>query len=442
MNRKLRGRKRTRSVSVNSRAPQRNFAQRSVTPAPYGLSQGRVGRTPQYVSGGGMNELVFTNREFIMDIGASNIFTNLSIVINVGNSTLFPLLSQIALNFDQYEFYGLQFHYRSVTADNVLSSATQLGTVMFAVNYNANALPFTTKQQFMEYDNAVSGKISQDVRLNCDVSKRNSADTVLYTGNGIPPFGEDNKTFNIGTLNIGINGSSNIGEIGELWVSYSVRLMKPKLYTGIANNLEVIYVVAKGTALTTNLFGSLSQNDVYLSNASYKVVLNGTSLPTTSNGMINNMYIWTNSDKVLLIRFPDFLANKSYQIEFTGCKTTADSGMLTTGAAVAISNNVAFIPQLYDNGKADFFAGITTVGKTYKCITTIVVKEGAATFLNGTSIIINPGGTQGVSNGTYVQITLPTTFSMVGTSSNCSLKITQIPNRLQDIGLQLSTLSA
>jgi hypothetical protein len=428
---------------MRSSTPQRSFSQRASSPSPYGLSQGRVGMTPQFASGRGMNELIFTHREFIMDVAASNSFTNVNLVINVGNPVMFPILSQIALNFDQYELYGLQFHYRSVSSDNVVATSAQLaqlGTVMMAINYNANATAFTTKQQFMEYDNAVSGKISTDIKLNADVSPRNVSDKILYTSTGVPPFGEDNKTYNIGVLNIGVNGSGNIGECGELWVSYSVRLLKPKLFSGIGNNLECAYTIKKATATLTDLFGSLTNSDVVYSNLPYKTILNGNSLPSTSNGIINNLIIWTSASRALTIRFPDFIANRVYQIELIGTGT-ADSGVLTTGSAVSSSANITLVDQLYDGAKSAFFAGVNSTNKSFKLTTLVHIREAASSYINVSGLaIIAPNTTQTSTTGSYILMTLPTTYSYIGSTSFVSLKITQVSNNILTVTQALSTV--
>jgi hypothetical protein len=197
---------------------------------------------PTMVSDGGegadATALHVRHREYIGDIQGSNTFKNKSYPINPGNSELFPWLSQIALNFDEYEFNQLIFGFKSVTAD-VTTATTQIGSVIMACNYNVTNTPFTSKIPMMEYEASVSSKITDTITygIECD-SLKNGGSAIKYTTDGsYSPVGEDPKTYFQGLFQIAVNQTLAVGQVGELWVEYDCVLRKKKLYTALGGGI-------------------------------------------------------------------------------------------------------------------------------------------------------------------------------------------------------------
>jgi len=306
--------------------------------------------------------LVISHKEYVQDITGSTLFSNNGFPINPGDPALFPWLSQIAANYDEYEFKGLVFTYRTVTTDLSTTSA-QLGTVMMACNYNAGAPLFGTKQELLQYDGAGDVKISHDLMfgIECD-PRKNGLGGILYVAiNGSVPIGQDVKTYMLGQFQIATNQCVTTGQIGELWVSYKVVLRKPKFATGLgnaipysnlrlklvtnsgasagtaavslqANNLEdIVYGSTGGGTIFGTGGGSWVNNGVSSGNVNLLTdsVYGGlTTVVSTSaqqsfpSGFVAQQFVgwnvyWNATDVHVLYFFPEWLQNGSYQLTMT-----------------------------------------------------------------------------------------------------------------------------
>lgn len=253
-------------------------------------------------SGDETESVVFSNREYIGDVyGAPNAqFLNEKYELNPGIQSTFPWLSQIAANYEEYEFIQLVFEYKS-TIDSSTAGDGQSGTVMMATNYNANQPIFKDKELMMQYHGGQSARTTQDMAHGVECSPDKAVgDMQKFIRTGPVAIGEDIKSYDHGTFQLGQNNQPaifNNDQIGELWVSYSVKLMKPKLGTArMTNQQRDVYVaLANKTAVmnhlsTSNLFdvapqkatkSSLGTSFVKLSDIRSRLLL-----PASFNGTI------------------------------------------------------------------------------------------------------------------------------------------------------------
>ena len=219
---------------------------------------------PAFVSSGGESGAIcITHREYVSDIfgngvttsgsGSSVVVTPNSFVvqtysINPGLAQTFPWLSQIAQNYDEYTIKQLMFSYRSVVSDIGTSTSGQVGTIIMATNYNAAASPFPDKQTMMEYEAAMSAKTTEHQLhgVECDASKKSFGPEGLYTRTNPVQTTQDLKTYDWGKFQLGVSNTPTRAAqssgtlpsaagfenqiIGELWVSYTVELRKPKYF--------------------------------------------------------------------------------------------------------------------------------------------------------------------------------------------------------------------
>jgi len=203
-----------------------------------------------------------TRREYITDIyGPTSAFNVQSFNLNPGLESVFPWLSQIAQNYDEYEFKQLMFTYRSTTTDIGTSTNGQCGTVIMCTNYNAASGPFSDKVVMMEYDGAMSSKVTDNMvhGVECDPSKLSGAEAKYVRANPVVS-NQDLKTYDHGLFQLAIANSpagfqNNV--VGELWVSYTVVLRKPKFF--VARGLGIsrdYYVSADGQETTSFPFGN------------------------------------------------------------------------------------------------------------------------------------------------------------------------------------------
>lgn len=184
-----------------------------------------------------------SHREYIADLyGPTTSFNIQSFALNPGLEQSFPWLSQIACNYEEYELHQCIYTYRSTTSDHGSTNSGQVGTIIMATGYNPSAAPFKGKQTMMEYDGAMSGKITADMihGVECDNEKL-SGTAHKYIRTKPVVSGQDLKEYDHGLFQVATaNSPADFANaaIGELWVSYTVTLRKPKLYSNIGLNIS------------------------------------------------------------------------------------------------------------------------------------------------------------------------------------------------------------
>jgi len=195
---------------------------------------GQIPQVTNPTSGG----VVIRHCEFLGDVTTSAVagtFTISSFLINAANSLTFPWLSQIAANFEQYELEGCLFDFRSTSSDALNSTNTALGSVIMATQYDTLDNIFASKSEMLNYEYSTSCKPSTSNMHMIECDPHQTAEHLFYTLPLVaPPTTGDPRLYHLGRFNIatvGFQGSSV--NIGELHVTYQVRLLKPKLYTSL-----------------------------------------------------------------------------------------------------------------------------------------------------------------------------------------------------------------
>lgn len=216
------------------------------------------------VSGTGdeTGSIIVTRREFLQDVFAPQggvSFVNRTFNINPGLETSFPWLAQIAQNYEEYELLQCIYTYRSTTTDIGSSTNGQCGTVIMATQYNVSNPPFSDKGSMMEYSGAMSCKTTESMMHGVECDPRKLSDPGHYVRAGPPPTGHDVSQYDHAVLNLAIaNSPTGYANqvIGELWVSYTIKLKVPKLFVnrglGIQKDIFVSgsYTSAEGAVVT------------------------------------------------------------------------------------------------------------------------------------------------------------------------------------------------
>lgn len=187
---------------------------------------------PTVVNTVGNGGVIIRHREYLRDITATTAFNIQSFPLNPGLIASFPWLSAIAAHFEQYKFRGLLWEFKSLSSDAVLSTATSsaLGSVVMATQYNALNPPFPDKFTMENYEFANSSKPSLSFIHPVECARKDTPLSELYTRSGDPPAGSDLRLFDLGTFSIATVGmQATSGVCGELWCTYEIELMKPKL---------------------------------------------------------------------------------------------------------------------------------------------------------------------------------------------------------------------
>lgn len=202
------------------------------------LMSGNLPEVYNMPKGGGT---IIRYQEYLGDIITSATPGNFKIDaynIQPGLPASFPWLSQIAANYEQYSLEGIVYQFKSTSANALNSVNTALGSVMLATNYDVSDPPFVSKSEMLNYEYSSSCKPSESVLHMIECDPKQSVLTELYTRTGELPSGKDLKFYDLGKFQIatvGFQGTSV--NIGELHVTYQVRLLKPKLFSTLGEDI-------------------------------------------------------------------------------------------------------------------------------------------------------------------------------------------------------------
>lgn len=323
---------------------------------------GTVIRFQEYLSD------VYTNPDIADPAG----FNIQSFLINPANSNTFPWLNQIAANYEQYFIEGLIFEFRSTSADALNSTNTALGSVMMATQYDVADPVFRSKAEMLNYEFSNSTKPSDNCVHMIECAPNQSVLSGLYTLDGAAPSGTDSRLYHLGRFSIATVGfqAANVN-IGELHITYQVRLLKPKLYSelGLANDYALI--TSSGTSAYSDAVpfsGVFAANDK--NNLEITVSGGTVSLPTSS-------------------------VIKTYRVEvfWQGLGGVATSNLAT---AITVSNGT-----LQSFGQAPLASASTLLVSAYFAFST--------------------NGNSKATSFSFSSITLPTT------PESCIIRIMQVP---------------
>jgi len=179
----------------------------------------------------------FRKREFVTQISATGSadWSNSIFSINPGLASVFPWGSQIAPNYQEYEMVQCIFTYEPVVSALSVSPVGSLGSIVLSTNSNAGAAKFDSFTAAIESGNSVRGTIANTIVLGIECAPNKSSPAKFVRG-GAVPAGQDVKTYDIATFQLGLYGVPTqyaVGtQLGLLWVDYEVILRKPLFFDG------------------------------------------------------------------------------------------------------------------------------------------------------------------------------------------------------------------
>lgn len=215
--------------------------------------------------------------EKIQNINGSSAFTltpSGGLYINPGNSVMFPIFSQIASTYEEYRCNYLEFKI-GTEAYTAVSSTASAGKVIMATSFNVDASAFANDTQMENYEGMT--KAPPFVSFKHDVLKAhrkrkgrgNSANGrnndlslnnyfVYSSGNSAGPSNSTDKFYDIGLFQLATASNAVTTEIGELYVTYSFTMIRPKAQVPSGNNLLQAHIVegAAATGSNTNPLGT------------------------------------------------------------------------------------------------------------------------------------------------------------------------------------------
>lgn len=183
-----------------------------------------------------------------------------TIPINAGLPAAFPWLSQLACNYEEYSLVQCIYTFKS-TIGEVSTGNGQQGQILMATQYNPADEPFADKESMMMYAHSSSAKLSSTVLhgVECDPKLLPNTTGVKYVRTGGISQAQDIKEYDAGVLNIAISAppATYLGQsVGELWVSYTVVLRKPKLGSLNGNSIpsdKFVYMTETGALFASRI---------------------------------------------------------------------------------------------------------------------------------------------------------------------------------------------
>lgn len=238
------------------------------------------GQIPVFETNG--RETIIAHKEYLADIVGSTAFSLTSYPINPGMSQTFPWLSAVATNYEQYQMLGLIFEYRPSSGTAIASTNTSLGVVMLATDYDAEHPSFTNKQQMLSYQYSCADVPFNKILHPVECSSKDKTLNVQYIRTGALQPNDDLQFYDLGNLQIATQGMQvGVTTVGELWVTYHVRLLKPRMAIPVASTSKYAHFIefGAGTAVPGLPFGSVGGVRSASSNLDVKCGFNSFIIP-------------------------------------------------------------------------------------------------------------------------------------------------------------------
>ena len=256
-----------------------------------------MGKDPPMIKNTKDGSFIIRHREYLQDIitGTPGQFINNSFKIQPGLQASFPWLSLLSQSFEQYQLRGMIFEFKSTSADALNSTNTALGEVILATEYDSSKPNFTSKIQMENHQYATTARQSCSVIHPIECSPSVSTLKTQYIRTGAVPANSSAQMYDFGNFQIATVGQQGVNvNIGTLWVTYEVRLLKCNL-PNIGNLVFSSYYQQPiaGSVSSTNFFGT----QAYASQIQY-------SLNNTIGMRLN----------VTSMDFPSYLGNGTYLV--------------------------------------------------------------------------------------------------------------------------------
>merc|ERR1711966_348449 len=209
--------------------------------------------------------LMVSHRERLMDVFApsdsgfhQDVFT-----VSPGIEKTFPWLSQIAANYEEYEMIQCVFEYDGHSLVGINDTLEVQGSLIMATQMNVKDKAFRDRHEMERFPHASKcaqhGTMAHGVE--CDPRKI-QGDGHRYIRMGGLAKDEDARDFDHAKFTIGqYNTPTELAgkEIGQLFVYYTVKLMKPKISSGRGDAISTFRAFCENPD-ATRAFGRLGND--------------------------------------------------------------------------------------------------------------------------------------------------------------------------------------
>jgi len=166
--------------------------------------------------------------EFITVVKSSTGFSYNEYNLNPGLAGTFPWLANLAQGFQTYDIEGCVVMYKPLSAMAVGSTNTSLGVVVIATQYDVDAPSFHTRREMESYMYTTSSvPFEHQIHpVECAPNSKVLEEQYIRYGS----VTEDKRWSDLGRVTVATEGMQSADDIiGELWITYDVRLCKPRI---------------------------------------------------------------------------------------------------------------------------------------------------------------------------------------------------------------------
>lgn len=287
-----------------------------------------AGEVPTFTPISDTGELMVSHREYLTNIYGppDNQFHLREFSINPGLESTFKWLSQIASNYEEYEIKQLIFTYKSTVSQFQTTTGT-VGTIVTATQYNSKDPKYRSKEEMVQTNGGISCK-STDTLLSgieCDPTKVSGGYGGRYIRTTELTRSHDIAEYDLGRFNLALvdfPSSLHNQSIGELWVTYTVVLRRPRVYSSLGKTISKDQFLLTDT-FTAGIMRSDDDNDAQLhlwdksGAAEYKMPQNNLGVTLTSAFRSNfNLGFMTYGNFSLSTPYSGGIFNEALIIEF------------------------------------------------------------------------------------------------------------------------------
>lgn len=198
------------------------------------------------------SSFIISHREYLGDIlSSTEDFDITTFKLNPGMSETFPWLALIAACFEQWRPRGIVFDFATEASE--YTNDVGIGYVAIATQYNSYDIPFQDKMSMMNHEFCTRGKTSESFVHPVECARSENVLSDLYTRSGDAEG--DIRMYDLGEVSIAVGGQTVAEKvIGELWATYEIEFLKPKLSTTTGSFLNywlANFLPTDGTPLGT-----------------------------------------------------------------------------------------------------------------------------------------------------------------------------------------------
>jgi len=199
--------------------------------------------TPHFMAASASHDdggLIISNQEFVTDVYGNSPglnFESRRFAIQPADAQLFPMLSQFACNFERYELLQCVFHFETQLDAGIIQSSTgQVGDVMLYHHMDTTEPEYNSSTEFLVNQGSV-GRVTKGLAhgVECDPAQLKGLDQAGF--NYVRQFpADDVADKDHGYMQLAVsNTPADLADqvIGKLFVSYSVKLVKPRVHQSL-----------------------------------------------------------------------------------------------------------------------------------------------------------------------------------------------------------------